>query len=325
MRVLQITTNYPTKENPAFGVFMKEQIESLLPFGVENTVFFSNGSETNIGKRNGGWKVHLRSVFKLQYHLLTHKKYDVIHCHSSLSGMILLLSGGVFFNKTIISFQNDPEQFIDKKYFRILYPFFNAIIVKKKTKYLQWKKVHYLPNGCDLKLFVPLDKDECKSKLGLEKTIDYILFVDSNTSRKRIQKRKDIFDNVLEIVRREYGHNVQELVLSNVKHQDVPIYINSCSLHLLTSDHEGSPNSVKECLSCGVPVVSTDVGNVRDILCNVPDCYVVSDADPYKIAEAVNDCMNGVRRGIRDAFLRKRLDMQSVAEALFAIYCDVSR
>ena len=41
MKVLQITTNYPTESNPIFGIFMKEQVDSLVQFGVENTVFLA--------------------------------------------------------------------------------------------------------------------------------------------------------------------------------------------------------------------------------------------------------------------------------------------
>ena len=126
MKVLQVTTNYPTKSNPIFGIFMKEQVESLEPLGVENTIFFSNGSESNVGKKGGGMWVHMKSVFKLSWHLLTHK-YDLVHCHSALSGLILLLSGGAFFKKCIISFQNDPDKEGDKRFFKLLYPFFNKV------------------------------------------------------------------------------------------------------------------------------------------------------------------------------------------------------
>ena len=93
MKVLQITTNYPTESNPIFGIFMKEQVDSLVQFGVENTVFFSNGSETGATVKYSGMKVHLKSSYRLFKHLLTHK-YDLIHCHSAISGLILILSGG---------------------------------------------------------------------------------------------------------------------------------------------------------------------------------------------------------------------------------------
>ena len=45
MKVLHVTNNYPTTNFPIFGIFVKEQIESLVETGVECEVFFINGKE----------------------------------------------------------------------------------------------------------------------------------------------------------------------------------------------------------------------------------------------------------------------------------------
>lgn len=45
MKVLHITNNYPTEKFPIFGIFVKEQIDSLTELGVENEVFFIKGRE----------------------------------------------------------------------------------------------------------------------------------------------------------------------------------------------------------------------------------------------------------------------------------------
>lgn len=321
MRVLQITTNYPTKTNPIFGIFMKEQVESLVPLGVESTIFFSNGSESHPGRKGGGAIVHLKSVFKLQWHLLTHH-YDLIHCHSNISGLIFALSGGWIFNKCILSFQNDPDRYQDAKLFKKLYPFFNRIIVKKPTKYLKRKKVLYLPNGCNTDFFNPMDRDACKKRLGLDTNKDYVLFVDSNTSRKRTQKRKDRFDETLQIVREKYGHqDVEELVMIGVERNMVPTYMNACRLHLMTSDQEGSPNSIKECIMCNVPVVSTDVGNVRDMVSDITGCYVAEEFSAEELAAYVNKVLNETNpfEG-RNVLISKGYGMNDIAKKLKAVY-----
>ncbi len=321
MKVLQITTNYPTEKNPIFGIFMKEQVESLEPLGVVNTIFFSNGSETGVNSRFGGMKVHLKSVFKLQWHLLTHH-YDLIHCHSNISGLIFVLSGGWLFNKCILSFQNDPEKFQDAKLFRKLYPFFNKIIVKKPTKYLEREKVVYLPNGCNTDFFKPLDRDYCKRKLDLIPEKDYVLFVDSNTTKKRTQKRKDRFDETMEILRDKYGHkNLEELIMIGVMRDVVPLYMNACRLHLMTSDQEGSPNSIKECIMCNVPIVSTDVGNVRDMVQGIRGAYVSDSFDAEEIAGLVHKVLitkeefNG-----RNELIEMGYGMGTVAKKLKVLY-----
>lgn len=321
MKVLQITTNYPTESNPILGIFMKEQIESVERFGVENVLFFSNGTEHKVGKKGGGAIVHFKSIFKLAAHLLVHK-YDIIHCHGALSGAILLLSGGAFFNRCIVSFQNDPEQDGDKQFFRKLYPFFRKIIVKTKGPYLDKSKVIYLPNGCNMSFFHPMDKDECKRQLGLATDKRYVLFVDSNTSRKRTQKRKDRFDEVMKILRDEYCYSdIEELVMIGIPRVYVPAYMNACDLHLMTSDQEGSPNSVKECMCCNVPVVSTNVGNVHDLLDGVRGCYVSDSFDAHDLAVLADRVLScNERHDMRSAIVHKKLDMDSVAERLYGIY-----
>lgn len=325
MKILQVTTNYPTVSNPILGIFMKEQVESVGKFGVTNTIFFSNGSETRVGRKGGGALVHIRSVFRLMGHLMSNR-YDLIHCHSALSGMILLLSGGAFFNRCVISFQNDPEKEGDRAFFRILYPFFNKVIVKKRTKFDSWKKMTYLPNGCDMSRFRPMDKTECKKAVGLDPAKRYVLFVDSNTSRKRTQKRRDRFDETLAILREKYGHeDLETLVMIGIGRDDVPTYMNACDLHILSSDQEGSPNSVKECLCCGVPVVATDVGNVHDLLDDAPGCGVADSFDAEELAELADRALSSGPdvSGLVSSIVRKGLDMDSVASALYGIYNEV--
>lgn len=318
MKVLQVTSNYPTKTNPIFGIFMKEQVQSLEQYGVENTIFFSNGSESKHGAL-----VHLRSIFKLQGHLLWNR-YDIIHCHSNVSGLIAAVSGAWLLKKCILSFQNDPEKEHDAKVFRRLYPLFKRVIVKKPTKYLEWENVIYLPNGCNTDFFKPMNRSDCKKKLGLKEDVEYLLFVDSNTSKKRTQKRKDRFDATLQILRKKYNHNVEELVMIGVERDMVPIWMNACSLHLMTSDLEGSPNSIKECLMCNVPIVSTDVGNVREMVEDIPGAYVTDSFSEIELAECVHKVLMAKEEFEgRKILMAKGYGINEVAEKLVTIYNDV--
>lgn len=313
IRVLHITCNYPTTEHPSFGVFVKEQIESLNKIGLKCDVFFSNGKE------QGGMKAHLGSINKVRK-IIRNNHYDVIHCHHSISGLILLLSGCAFRQKCILSYQNDPtREFGGKWLFRLMYPFFNKIIVKNKSSYLTKSKVEYLPNGTNSAIFKPMDNDVCRERLGWEKDKHYILYMDSNRGT-RTQKRYDRYKATLDIVRRIYP-NLISIELFNTPREEIPTYMNACDLHLLTSDFEGSPNSVKECICCNTPIVSTDVGNVRDMIGDIPGCYVTKEKNATELAECVikvlssKDTFNG-----REKFLSKGYDIEKVAEQLAFLY-----
>lgn len=313
MKVLHITCNYPTAEHPVFGIFVKEQVESLQKIGVDCDVFFSNGKE------EGGMKAHRASISKVRK-LLKEKHYDVIHCHHSISGLILLLAGGAFHNKCVVSYQNDPtREFGGKWLFQLLYPFFNKIIIKNTGPYLRKKKAVYLPNGTNADFFKPLDKDSCKAKLGWDNEKHYILYMDSNKGT-RTQKRYDRYQETLDIVRKTIP-NIVSIELSNTPREEIPSYMNACDLHLMTSDFEGSPNSVKECLCCNTPVVCTDVGNVMDMMGDIPGCYVTKEKEAKELADCVikvltsKEPFNG-----RDLFLAKGYGIETVARKLSALY-----
>lgn len=313
MKVLHVTVNYPTKNYPVFGIFVKEQIESLQREGVECDIFFSNGKE------EGGMKRHKAAIGELRK-LLKTNKYDVIHCHHSISALILLLSGKAFGQKCIVSYQNDPSrEFGGMKLFRILYCVFNKIIIKNTTPLLDKKKVVYLPNGTNQDFFKPMDREACRKELGWEMDKRYILYMDSNKGT-RTQKRHDRYEAVLELLKQKYD-NIVSIELNNTPRERIPIYMNACDLHLMTSDFEGSPNSVKECLCCNTPVVSTDVGNVREMIGNIDGCYVDDTFTPEKLAEYVDNVLstNQQFKG-REIFLAKGYGIQNVAKKLKSLY-----
>lgn len=322
MKVLQITTNYPCKENPIFGIFMKEQVESVEKYGVENTIFFSNGLKSNPRIKFSATFIHLRTAIKLFRHLRRHK-YDVVHCHNVLSGLILQIAGGLNDHNTILSLQIDPETpgSSDQKFTARLYPKFAKIIVKKQLKN-QKEKFVYLPNGVNMELFRPMDRDECKRRLGLDPEKRYILFVDSNTFKARTQKRKDRFDETLRILRDKYGHdNLAELVMTKTAREDVPGWMNACDLYLLSSDEEGSPNAVKECMACNVPVVATPVGNIPDLFDGVEDCRMSKSMEAEELARLTDEVLrNEAPVNTRDKIIEKGLDMDSIAKRLYKLY-----
>lgn len=313
MKILHITANYPTEQFPVFGIFVKEQVESLRNEGVECDVFFSNGKE------EGGMKAHRASIKKVK-RLIREKHYDVIHCHHAISGLILLLAGGTFRNKCILSYQNDPtREFGGMNLFRVLYVAFNKVIIKNTTDLLKKKKVAYLPNGTNADFFKPMDKNECKDELGWDENLHYILYMDSNKGT-RTQKRHDRYLQTLDIVRQEYP-NIVSIELSNTPREEIPTYMNACDLHLMTSDFEGSPNSVKECLCCNTPVVCTPVGNVPDMMGDIPGCYVTEGFTAEELAMCVKKVLiseepfNG-----RKLFLAKGYGIETVAKKLKALY-----
>jgi glycosyltransferase involved in cell wall biosynthesis len=63
-------------------------------------------------------------------------------------------------------------------------------------------------------------------------------------------------------------------------------------LFVLSSDWEGMPLSVLEAMSEGVPVVSTDVAGISDLLRNGVSGRIVPRGNSAALAEAMIECLN---------------------------------
>ena len=50
-----------------------------------------------------------------------------------------------------------------------------------------------------------------------------------------------------------------------IPHNEMPEYYNKIDIYICTSEIEGTPNPVLEAMACGVPVISTNVGVVKDL------------------------------------------------------------
>ena len=89
---------------------------------------------------------------------------------------------------------------------------------------------------------------------------------------------------------------------------------------VMTSRSEGSPQVIKEALLCGCPIVSIDVGDVREITEGVEGCFI-SEANPTAIAEALRKALafQGRTEG-RKVILRRSLTNKTIATRLLGIY-----
>lgn len=310
MKVLHLTNNYPTVTHPIFGVFVKEQIESIQNIGIDCDIFFINGREK-------GRMEYIISIFKLRKHLQINT-YDIIHCHHVLSALCLILSGSGKSSKVIVSFQNDPSNEWGPFIYQFIKKRIDQSIFKNNSKLIVDNRCSYLPNGVNTSYFIDKGKWESYKKLGLDESKIYILFVSSNFIRK--QKRYDRFKQVLTILSSKYNwENIEELSLVNTPRDLVPYYFSASSLHLLTSDFEGSPNSIKESMSCNTPVVSTPVGNVEEMLCGASNCFVTNSFDPEELAYYCDKALK-TSGSPRVTLIEKKLDIESVAYKLKYIY-----
>lgn len=316
-KVLHITNAMPSPDFPGYGVFIKEQIQSLEDPLLMHTWFIN-------GRQEGKW-AYVKALF--QFHTKI-KGYDVIHCHHIYVGLLAaIIAPG---KKKVVSFLSDEFNLSTHGWKRWMYRFVvrraQARIYKKAIPpdLMQDPFSKYLPNGVDLNYFQPGNKAEACRRLGLDSHKRYLLFVSGN-DLYRPEKRYTLLASALERLKQNSKYeNVEILPMVKATREDVPAYFQAAEMHVLTSLYEGSPNSVKESMACNVPVLATPVGNVRDMIADAPGCKIIEDENPERIAVQIAEMLDNTQaHDLRTVLMQKGLDMASVALQLKALYSQV--
>lgn len=199
---------------------------------------------------------------------------------------------------------------------------FDAVITMSKRmefevrKYLKHALIVTIPDPVDTTLFKPQNKIEIRRRaFGVDCTDPWVLF--TSVSKSNPIKRLDL---ALESVRcASVVIPGLELKLANgIRHVQMPDFVACCDVALCTSTHEGWPNAIKESIACGLPFVSTDVSDLKEIAIRHPSCSV---CDPNPVALG-----RGLLRALefgRDLALTSEvasMDLTSATDRLISLY-----
>lgn len=326
MNVLCVVNGYPSKEQKFLCPFNKVQIDGLRKHTKLRVRLIK------IDRRRNGLSDYLRAFMLIRR---TKWRYDVLHCFHGLTFLATFFANKRSNAVVLVSFLNNVEvEYSEQKYLhRILFYATRLLlgnrnvfsIVKNRRQMSDEGRQFYLPNGIDLSLFRPVRMQDAKQNLGLDPQAKYILFV-SSKSTLRMQKRYDLFKQVVDILHAR-DKSIQELVVSGVAQAEMKNFYSAAELLLLTSIFEGSPNSVKEAIACNCPVVSSDVGDVREILKNVPMCHIYEREDPAIIADLCQKTLLERRReiSISDWVTKNAYDVETRTKELEKIYHQICR
>ncbi len=267
MKVLFVTNMWPSDDRPADGSFVADLFRCITTLGVEAEVFQI---------RPGGRGPLRYALGAFDYWLQRRNtRYDVVHAHYGLSAAVALVhrSSPVLATFCGSDLYKPGQQVVSRWAGQTAQ---RSIVMSLSMRdRLGRADALILPYGIDLSAFRPQDKTEARQRLGLSPEMRYVLFP---YNRSRAEKRFPLAAQAVEEARRHTGLPIEILEVHGRSREDYVSYVNAADAMLLVSLWEGSPNAVKECLASEVPVVSVDVGDVREILDAVPGCSVRSDS-----------------------------------------------
>jgi glycosyltransferase involved in cell wall biosynthesis len=274
MKVLIMTPIYPTPERPAVGTFVRTQVESLGQAGVEVEVLHLHG-------RFRKWN-YAKAAFQLRRRL-ANDSIDLIHAHIGFAGMVARTQWKV---PIVVTFHgSDLLGLINARGRR---PLFSPLLVgagkllarhvdaaivqngKMATLLGNKPNVFVIPCEIDLKTFQPTERSRARAFLGLEQNKKYLLFAaNPQIAVKCFPLARAVAE---ELKRRD--RSTELLVVYKEPQDRLALYMSACDALVFTSYQEGSPNIIKQAMACNLPMVSTDVGDVREVVGHTKGCYV---------------------------------------------------
>lgn len=245
---------------------------------------------------------------------------EIIHAHYSLSGFIAALSCSR--RKLITSLMGSDVlglNFCMLSVIRFFSLYFWELTIVKTPgmqERVGFRNTVVIPNGIDMELFYPKDKVQSQMLLGWASNKKHILFC---SDPQRIEKNYSLAQKALDKVSERYSGKSPEIhYLSGVSPDKVVNYYNATDLLLVTSTHEGSSNTIKEAMACNCPIVTTDVGDARQVIADTEGCFIPS-FDPDDVASAIIRAMDYGRR--TDGRTRvKHLSSERIARQISGLY-----
>ncbi len=275
MKILVMTAMYPTPTNPAFGSFVKTQVEALRDAGVDIELLIMAGRFRKL--------IYPRSVFQLRRRL-RRGDIDLVHAHFSYVGLMARMQRRVplvatFHGSDLLGDVKDATG--RHTYYspytmamgRWLGRSVDAAIVQSDEmagKLGHREHVHIIPHEIDFDTFRVVPRDEARQMLGLKRDKPYLLFA---AHRDNHVKRYPLARDAVEALKRELP-DAELIVLHKETQDQLALYMNACDALVFTSFQEGSPNIVKQAMACNLPIVSTAVGDVREVIGDTAGCYV---------------------------------------------------
>jgi len=172
------------------------------------------------------------------------------------------------------------------------------------------ENVIVIPNGVETEKFKPISQALARKQLNLNTSDKIIVTV----SRLSYEKGVDVLINAiaklsdhsvtlalvgdgaeratLEALVKTLGVEDRVKFYGSIPNHEIPLWLNAADVFALGSRTEGWPNVLMEALSCGTPIVSTNVGGIPEII-NSPELGIlVPPENPSEMAKSLQTALD---------------------------------
>lgn len=290
-------------KNGRYAPFITEQVEAIEKQGVDCEYFGVDGK---------GVLGYLRQIPKLKRAIRDFRP-DIIHAHYGLCGLLANYQRKVPVITTYHGSDiNAPKAFrFSKKAIRRSR--FNIFVSQKNVDIAHPRKDFALiPCGICLEDYPIIDKAEARQQMGLSPSGKYVLFAGAFDNPV---KNSTLAKAAMRLV-----PEAELLELKGFSRPQVAALMQAVDVFLMTSFTEGSPQVIKEVLACGCPIVSVDVGDVKERIEGIDGCFL-SGREPETLACSIRSALafNGRTPG-RAAIEKSGLVNEVIAARIISVY-----
>ncbi|MGW6192126.1 glycosyltransferase family 4 protein [Bacillus cereus] len=267
-------------------------------------------------------------AYKKLMSIIDKNKYNIIHCHTPMGGVIARLAARKSRKKgTKVVYTAHGFHFCKGSPYmnwllyypieRILASYTDCLItinqedydlaVKHRFPVKDIKLVHGV--GIDVQRFTPvteIEKRELKLQCGY-KPQDFLMFYAAEFNKN---KNQSFLIHVLAQLKNEMPHAklllagegplieeckkiAMQLGVSSMVHflgyrNDIASLLQMCDLAVASSYREGLPVNIMEAMACGLPVVATDNRGHRELIINNKNGWIVDRDDIKTMSERIN-------------------------------------
>lgn len=323
IRVLMVTSEWPTSDNPYLVPFLVQQVAFLRRAGVEVEIFAFRGAKNPFN--------YLKAIWRFNRQYRDRSRFDLVHAQFGQAALIpwpkrwpLVIT----FHGTDILGQLSPEGELTRqgrlliRLGRTAARFADAVVIVSdamRRNLPPGVPTYVQPTGVDLDALPQMTRAQARERLGLPQDERLILFVGSpHNPLKRYAQAQE----AVALLNKRLP---ARLVLGwGRQHKEIIELMLACDVLVVTSQQEGSPTIFKEALACDLPIVSVEVGDAVARFGDVDGCVITADRKPETVAAALERVL---RRGerIKGREAVAALDEKVLAENMIAIYRTVLR
>lgn len=306
MRVLAVTNHFPTQERQGDTPCIRDQILTLRSLGIDVEVLQIDRRRKRASYLAVAWRLFLTSFRR--------KRYDLIHAYYGYAGLLARLQVKV---PVVVTFRGSD---LLSRRNRLIGPMVarwaaGVIVMSEEMRRVSRRAdAQIIPFGVDLELFRPQPMGRCRVDLGLPLGDKLVLFP---WDPGRPEKRFDVVKAAVERLQQDPGA-VRLLTVWDEPPETIVKYMNACDALVLASDREGAPMAVREAIACNLPVVSVDVGDVRQVIGDIEGCYLCRQ-DAGDLAQKLRMALDRGHR-LDAAPMARNLDVRRASERVIEVY-----